>query len=111
MSATAFRATDPAGTSELIARVLADHPEVVAALDEAHQAAWNATDQRLLEMCRIRAAQLIGCPAEAAARMPGVAVDSAVLDALPSWPTSPCSTISTAPSWPGASCSSSTSRR
>jgi alkylhydroperoxidase family enzyme len=89
MSTTAFRAADPAGTSEMITRVLADHPDVVAALDEAHQAAWNATDPRLLEMCRIRAAQLIGCSAEAAARMPGVAVDPAVLDVLPSWPTSP----------------------
>jgi alkylhydroperoxidase family enzyme len=86
--AEAMSAADPAGTSELIARVLADQPDVVAALDEAHQAAWSATDARLLEMCRIRAAQLIGCTAEAEARMPGVEVSAAVLDALPSWPSS-----------------------
>jgi alkylhydroperoxidase family enzyme len=87
-AAEAMSAADPAGTSELIARVLADQPDVVAALDEAHQAAWSATDARLLEMCRIRAAQLIGCTAEAEARMPGVEVSAAVLDALPSWPSS-----------------------
>lgn len=80
---------DPAGTSAAIERVLADRPDVVAALHEAHEAAWSAVDPRLLELCRIRAAQLIGCEPEAVARVPVPAVDPVLFDQVASWPTSP----------------------
>jgi alkylhydroperoxidase family enzyme len=79
---------DATGTGAVITRVLHDHPDVVAALEEAHRAAWAAVDARLLELCRVRAAQLIGCEAEATARTPGVDVDPAALGEVSSWPSS-----------------------
>jgi alkylhydroperoxidase family enzyme len=83
--------TDPSGTGAVLAAVLERHgrDDVAAALAEAHRAAWAAVDPRLLELCRLRVAQLLGCAEEAQVRTPGTGVDPAVLDAVVSWPTSP----------------------
>jgi alkylhydroperoxidase family enzyme len=80
---------DPSGTGAVIARVLAGRPDVATALAAAHRAAWDAVDPRLLELCRLRTAQLLGCTEEAAARTPGLDADPAVFDDVASWPTSP----------------------
>jgi alkylhydroperoxidase family enzyme len=80
---------DPSGTGAAIERVLAGHPDVAAALADSHRAAWAAVDPRLLELCRIRTAQLLGCEHEAVARTPGVDADAAALDDVAQWPTSP----------------------
>ena len=79
---------DAAGTTAVIEQVLAHLPDVVDALDAAHRAAWAAVDTRLLELCRVRAAQLIGCEVEAAARTPGCGVDDEVIGGVGQWPTS-----------------------
>lgn len=52
----------------------------------AYEAAWQATSPRLLELCRVRIAGLLGATAEAAARTPGTGVDPEVLDAVAAWP-------------------------
>lgn len=51
-----------------------------------HAAAWSATSPRLLELCRVRVATMLGCTDEAALRTPGSGVDGATLDALADWP-------------------------
>lgn len=78
---------DASGTSAVIARVLADHPEVRDALDAVHRRAWAAVDSRLLELCRIRAAQLIGCEAEALSRIPATGLAGHLADRVANWPT------------------------
>ena len=89
MSAAVPSEADPSGTGAVLARVLADRPAVAEALADAHRAAWAAVDPRLLELCRVRTAQLLGCAQEAAARTPGVEVDPATVDEVAAWPTSP----------------------
>jgi AhpD family alkylhydroperoxidase len=82
-------------TSEVLDRVLPDGTalgEVRTAMDDAHTAAWAATHPRLLELCRVRAAQLLGCPAEIAARTEAAAaagLDDETIGAAAAWPTSP----------------------
>jgi alkylhydroperoxidase family enzyme len=61
--------------------------DVRADMGAAHAAAWDAADTRLLELCRVRIASLLGCTAEATARTPGTDVDPALLDAVAGWPT------------------------
>jgi alkylhydroperoxidase family enzyme len=78
-------------TEEVITRVLgSDCPglaEVSRELRSANDAAWAATSPRLLELCRVRIAILLGCAAEAEARTPGTGVSDDVLAAIRSWPT------------------------
>lgn len=81
---------DPAGTAAVITAVLHGHPDIAEALDATHRASWAAVDHRLLELCRIRVAQLLGCDEEADARTPGVAVTADELASVSAWPTSPC---------------------
>jgi alkylhydroperoxidase family enzyme len=80
-------------TDEVIARVLECGPpglaEVSEQLQAADAAAWAATSPRLLELCRVRIAILLGCVAEADARTPGSGVADEVLAAIRSWPTDP----------------------
>ncbi len=75
-------------THDVIDRVLGDgtpgHRDVRAELIAANDAAWVATTPRLLELCRIRIAGLLGCEAEVLDRT-GV-VDDGTLDALAAWP-------------------------
>lgn len=79
---------DATGTAAVIGEVLAKLPDVAAALDAVHRAAWAAVDSRLLELCRIRAAHLIGCESEAAAVTPGSGVEADVAARVAQWPTS-----------------------
>lgn len=65
--------------------VLADHPEVSRALDEAWGAAWKAVDPVLLDLCRLRIATLLGAIATPLAVPAG---DERVVD-LARWPTAP----------------------
>lgn len=78
---------DVTGTTAVIVEVLAELPDVAAALDAVHRAAWNAVDPRLLELCRIRAAHLIGCPGEAMVVTPGSGVEPEVAALVSQWPT------------------------
>ena len=79
-------------TASLIDVVLHDQPDVAGHLRDAHDAAWSAVDPVLLELCRLRIAQLLGCDAEAGSRT-AVAVaaglDETTIGELPAWPTSP----------------------
>jgi alkylhydroperoxidase family enzyme len=61
--------------------------DVAEQLQAADDAAWAATPPRLLELCRVRIATLLGCAAEADARTPGSGVTDEVLAAIRSWPT------------------------
>lgn len=63
--------------------------DVSEQLRAANDAAWAATSPRLLELCRVRIAILLGCAAEAEARTPGSGVADDVLAAIRSWPTDP----------------------
>lgn len=80
---------DATGTAGVIDAVLVHLPDVATALDAAHRAAWAAVDPRWLEMCRLRAAQLIGCAAEARARTAGSGLDPDLADHVAQWPTHP----------------------
>ena len=57
-------------TPEVLDAVLADHGAVHAELTAAWEAAWDAVDPVLLELCRLRVAMLLGCAEELAARTP-----------------------------------------
>ncbi len=65
---------------------------VRAALVASHRAIWERSfDPRLFELVRVRIAQLLRCDAELRTRTldaQAVGVDEALLDALPTWPTS-----------------------
>ncbi len=58
-------------TDEVIVVTLAEHPLVAASLAAAHVDAWEVVDPVLLELCRLRFAQLFGDTAELAVRTPG----------------------------------------
>ena len=79
-------------TSAVIAQTLEDHPDVVAELTAAHDAAWEAVDPVLLELCRLRVAMLLGCTSELSTRTPAAVaagLDERTVAQLASWPTSP----------------------
>ena len=79
-------------TDEVIATVLAGHPDVRTSLDAAWRAAWEAVDPVLLELCRLRIATLLDCPGEQTARTPAAVaagLDENCVEALAQWPTSP----------------------
>ena len=76
---------------EVLATVLADHPDVAAALNDAWRAAWTSVDPVLLELCRLRIAMLLGCGPELAARTPeavAAGLDDERVATLARWPTS-----------------------
>jgi len=80
--------TLPIDTDQVIALTLAEHPRVAASLLAAHTAAWQSVDPLLLELCRLRIAQLLGNAAELAVRTPAAAaagLDDAMIEQLPSW--------------------------
>ena len=72
-------------TTEVIAQVVSAHPDVIDALESVHTAAWDAVDARLLELCRIRAAQLIGCDDEAREVVAGRNVERHDQERLSRW--------------------------
>jgi len=79
-------------TDEAVAVTLAAHPRVAASLAAAHAAAWQVVDPLVLELCRLRLAQLFGDTAELAVRTPAAIAagleESMVLE-LSGWPRSP----------------------
>jgi alkylhydroperoxidase family enzyme len=75
----------PEATARQFERALADHPELLAALDEVHDAAWSSVPADLLDLCRLRVAMLLGHSATTDADD----VDRALLAELPRWPDSP----------------------
>lgn len=86
-----MRSFEALTTAEVLDRVLGSgqsgHAEVLAAMAAAHHAAWTATSPRLLELCRVRIATMLGSTAEVSMRTPGSDVAPELLDAIASWPT------------------------
>lgn len=76
---------DLAGTGRVIAEVLTGHRDVRRALDEVHRAAWAGVQPRLLELCRLRAAQLLGADEEAGVITDGAGVTEEELARLSRW--------------------------
>lgn len=64
-------------------------PEAHAALSGLHEAIWSSLDPALLELVRLRYAQLLDDPDEFARRTPAAALDEAKVSALRDWPGSP----------------------
>jgi alkylhydroperoxidase family enzyme len=63
----------PASIEQCYRVALADRPEILAALDRVHDAAWAAVDPDLLDLCRVRIAMLLG--ADESARVHGLPDD------------------------------------
>jgi alkylhydroperoxidase family enzyme len=81
-----------ADTAAVIESTLAGHPDVAAELAAAHSAAWKIDDPVLLELCRLRIAQLLGCDAEWSTRSPealAAGLSEETIAAVAQWPTSP----------------------
>jgi hypothetical protein len=79
-------------TDEVIAVTLAEHPRVAASLAAAHVAAWEVVDPIVLELCRLRLAQLFGDTAELERRTPAAVaagLDESMVRDLRAWPRSP----------------------
>jgi alkylhydroperoxidase family enzyme len=84
---------DDAPTTSL-EELLGLRPDLSELYQDLFQRLWTATgfDPVLLELCRIRQAQLLGCDAEAVRRTPFAVddgLDEALIGSLSSWPTSP----------------------
>jgi alkylhydroperoxidase family enzyme len=80
-----------AETSDVLASALRRHPHIADCLDDLHRAAWDVVDPMLLELCRLRIAQLLGCEPEQEARTPealAAGLDEATVADLRAWPTS-----------------------
>jgi alkylhydroperoxidase family enzyme len=76
-------------TTDVFDTVLARHPDVRDALDEAWAAAWQSVDPVVLELCRLRIAMLLGCADELAARTPAAVaagLDESTVAVLARWP-------------------------
>jgi alkylhydroperoxidase family enzyme len=79
------------GTGDVIPAILRGHADLAADLDDLHVAVWRAVDPVLLELCRLRIAQLLGCGPEQETRTPAAlaaGLEEATIAELPSWPTS-----------------------
>jgi alkylhydroperoxidase family enzyme len=77
---------------EVLETILADHPDVAAALEDAWRAAWDSVDPVLLELCRLRIAMLLGCAPELEVRSAeavAAGLDDERVATLSRWPTSP----------------------
>jgi alkylhydroperoxidase family enzyme len=75
----------PASIEQSYRVALADRPEILAALDRVHDAAWVAVDPDLLDLCRVRIAMLLG--ADESARIHDLPDD--LVAALTDGPSSP----------------------
>jgi alkylhydroperoxidase family enzyme len=67
---------------------VASYPAIATTLSRMHRAAWEVHDTILLELCRLRIAQILGCQAEndeysLTARRAGLS--DAMIDDLPRW--------------------------
>lgn len=76
-------------TDDVIRRVLAAQPDVVADLVAANEAVWQTVDPALAEVTRLRIAMMLGNDAELAVRTPGTGVEDLTLDEVSAWPSSP----------------------
>jgi alkylhydroperoxidase family enzyme len=80
-------------TDEVIDRVLgsgsAGHADMRDEMNRGWEAAWSATSPRLLELCRVRIATMLGCDSEAVARTPDADVEDGMLKAIANWPGDP----------------------
>jgi alkylhydroperoxidase family enzyme len=74
----------PASIERTYADVLAEQPEILAALTAVHEAAWAEVDGDLLDLCRVRMAMLLGATDSVVSH----GLDDALVDDLPNWPTS-----------------------
>jgi alkylhydroperoxidase family enzyme len=73
-------------------RVANHRPAYAAAMRDVEAALWgqDVLDPTILELCRLRIAQLLGADEEAEVRTPAAAgLDEALVDALAQWPTAP----------------------
>jgi alkylhydroperoxidase family enzyme len=78
-------------TDEVLGSMLASHPDVLAQLRTAHEQAWLAVDPVILELVRLRIAQLLDNAAELAVRTPAASAAGLTEDTvaeLSQWPTS-----------------------
>jgi alkylhydroperoxidase family enzyme len=78
-------------TNEVLAKVLGANAallDVRHAMDQAHEAAWKATEPRTLELSRLLVALLLHSDAETRERTSGVEITDLVVAELPRWPTS-----------------------
>jgi alkylhydroperoxidase family enzyme len=82
----------PDGTPDVLGLLPAGYDE----LRTLCRSVWDAdVDAVTLELCRLRIATLLRSPVDAAARDPRAVeagLDEVTVEALPSWPTSPCFT-------------------
>jgi len=67
---------------------LAEFPDVLAELGLAHDAAWSTVNPEILELCRLRIAQLLGATSELAHRTPEAALHNDKYNSVAQWPTS-----------------------
>jgi alkylhydroperoxidase family enzyme len=82
---------EPVTTVEAL---LSLRPDLSILYQDLLERLWTTTgfDPVVLELCRLRQAQLLGCEPEYARRTPyalAAGFDDDLADALPSWPTSP----------------------
>ncbi|MDO8364484.1 MAG: hypothetical protein Q7V88_16445 [Actinomycetota bacterium] len=77
-----------AHTDDVFRQVLAHQPDVLAALSDAHEAAWLAVDNDLLELCRLRIASLLGFPPALGAGHGAPQLRAEQVAELSQWPTS-----------------------
>jgi alkylhydroperoxidase family enzyme len=78
-------------TDDVLDRVLGANQKLLdvgRAMAQAHDAAWQATEPRNLELARLLVALLLHCDAEHETRTPGVDLSDSVVAELPRWPTS-----------------------
>jgi alkylhydroperoxidase family enzyme len=83
---------DLADGATTLDRVVNHRPEYAAAMRHVEEALWaqDVVEPEILELCRLRIAQLLGAPDELTFRSPAAAgLDQALVDNLPQWPTSP----------------------
>ena len=75
----------------VLARVLAEQPDVAQSLETLHEAAWSVADPVLLELSRLRIAKLLGCVVEQELRTEAAVsagLDEATVAEVVAWPTS-----------------------
>jgi alkylhydroperoxidase family enzyme len=89
--------SEPAGigASTSFDEIVEARPEYAAALRDVEDVLWNQTlvSPIILELCRLRIAQILGCTVALEHRTPQALADrfdEAMADSLTSWPTSNC---------------------
>jgi alkylhydroperoxidase family enzyme len=82
----------PADGDTPLDRVLNHRPAYAEAMRDVETALWSqdVLAPAILELCRLRIAQLLGAADELARRTPGVeGLDESLVDTLAQWPTAP----------------------